>query len=210
MSRVAWPCLRGHVRKSLIYENMTKSSWACHPTTEQGRSAKRNLERKPTEWETRGPALPCQMFKTTRVDQDYDDADPCPRLQPCLLSIPRMIYADRGSFAGRFARLTRSPCSSQRIAEVWPCVASEPAGSTCSSPSPPWSGCAAHSQAPVQPSGEKHALLIGVHKYAKSSELRELHYTERGVDELAQVLRDGGYRPENLVLIRAGAEGEAG
>jgi hypothetical protein len=71
-------------------------------------------------------------------------------------------------------------------------------------------GVRAHSQAPVQPPGEKHALLIGVHKYAKSSELRALHYTDRDVDELAQVLRDGGYRPENIVLIRAGAEGEAG
>ena len=62
-------------------------------------------------------------------------------------------------------------------------------------------GVPAHSQAPVQPPGEKYALLVGVRKYAKSSELRELHYAERDMDELAQVLRDGGYRPENLVLM---------
>ena len=62
-------------------------------------------------------------------------------------------------------------------------------------------GVSAHSQAPVHPPGEKYALLVGVRKYAKSSELRELHYTERDMDELAQVLRDGGYRPENIVLM---------
>src|SRR5512135_2623397 len=61
-------------------------------------------------------------------------------------------------------------------------------------------GVPAHSQAPVQPPGEKYALLVGVRKYAKSSELRELHYTEHDMDVLAKVLHDGGYQPENLVL----------
>src|SRR3954451_5524752 len=59
-----------------------------------------------------------------------------------------------------------------------------------------------------QEPGEKYALLIGVRKYAKTSELRELHYPERDMEELAQVLRQGGYRPENVVLMTqtAGAE----
>src|SRR5438874_7448049 len=59
-----------------------------------------------------------------------------------------------------------------------------------------------------QEPGEKYALLVGVRKYAKTSELRELHYPERDMEELAAVLRDGGYRPENIVLMTqaAGAE----
>ncbi len=59
----------------------------------------------------------------------------------------------------------------------------------------------AHSQTPLRPPGEKYALLVGVRKYPKSSELRDLQYPERDMDELAQVLREGGYRPENIVLM---------
>ena len=59
-----------------------------------------------------------------------------------------------------------------------------------------------------QEPGEKYALLVGVRKYAKTSELRDLQYPERDMDDLAAVLREGGYRPENLVLMTqtAGAE----
>jgi formylglycine-generating enzyme required for sulfatase activity len=59
-----------------------------------------------------------------------------------------------------------------------------------------------------QEPGEKYALLAGVRKYARTSELRELNYPERDMEDLAAVLRDGGYRPENLVLMTqtAGAE----
>jgi formylglycine-generating enzyme required for sulfatase activity len=70
----------------------------------------------------------------------------------------------------------------------------------------------AHSEAPKpNPNGvpgEKYALLVAVHKYAKTSELRELHYPERDMDDLARVLRAGGYRPENVVLLTqtAGAD----
>ena len=53
----------------------------------------------------------------------------------------------------------------------------------------------------AQEPGERYALLVGVHKYSKTSELRELHYTERDMEELAGVLRAGGYMPENLVLM---------
>src|SRR5262245_32271543 len=60
----------------------------------------------------------------------------------------------------------------------------------------------------AQEPGEKYALLVGVRKYSKTSELRELNYPERDMEDLAAVLRDGGYRPENLVLMTqaAGAE----
>ena len=59
-----------------------------------------------------------------------------------------------------------------------------------------------------QEPGEKYALLVGVRKYGRTSELRELHYPERDMEDLAAVLRDGGYRPENIVLMTqtAGAE----
>src|SRR4051812_41644768 len=58
------------------------------------------------------------------------------------------------------------------------------------------------------PKGEGYALLVGVKKYDKSSELRPLQYAERDMVELAGVLRAGGYRPENIVLMTqaAGAE----
>src|SRR4051812_40818771 len=66
----------------------------------------------------------------------------------------------------------------------------------------------ARGQAPDAPKGEGYALLVGVKKYDKSSEMRPLRYTERDVVELAKVLRVGGYRPENIVLMTeaAGAE----
>ncbi len=59
----------------------------------------------------------------------------------------------------------------------------------------------AHGPGYAQEPGERYALLVGVRKYAKTSELRELHYTERDMEELAEVLRAGGYSPENLVLM---------
>ena len=59
----------------------------------------------------------------------------------------------------------------------------------------------ARSQTPFRPPGEKYALLVGVRKYPKSSELHDLQYPERDMEELAQVLRDGGYRLENIVLM---------
>ena len=52
-----------------------------------------------------------------------------------------------------------------------------------------------------QEPGEKYALLVGVRKYARTSELRDLNYPARDMEDLAAVLRDGGYRPENLVLM---------
>lgn len=69
-------------------------------------------------------------------------------------------------------------------------------------------GTESRAERPSKPRGEKYALLVAVRKYSKSSELRELHYTERDMEELAQVLRTGGYRPENVVLLTqtAGAE----
>src|ERR1700736_2015406 len=68
-----------------------------------------------------------------------------------------------------------------------------------------WTGVPAHSQPRGRELGEKYALLVGVRKYAKVSELRELAYTERDMDELAKVLRDGGYRRENIVLMTQAA-----
>jgi formylglycine-generating enzyme required for sulfatase activity len=52
-----------------------------------------------------------------------------------------------------------------------------------------------------QEPGEKYALLVGVSTYARTSELRKLQYPERDMEDLAAVLRDAGYRPENVVLM---------
>src|SRR5436190_6380274 len=51
-----------------------------------------------------------------------------------------------------------------------------------------------------KPLGEKYALLIGVRQYGEN-ELRPLQFAEADVVQLAQVLRDSGYRPENVVLL---------
>src|SRR4051794_31208839 len=59
----------------------------------------------------------------------------------------------------------------------------------------------AQAQSPRRQPGEKYAILVGVRKYDKSSELRELHSPERDMDELAKVLHEGGYQPENIVLM---------
>lgn len=51
-----------------------------------------------------------------------------------------------------------------------------------------------------KPLGEKYALLVGVRQYGEN-ELRPLAFAEADVVQLAQVLRDSGYRPENVVLL---------
>src|SRR5262249_29826125 len=51
-----------------------------------------------------------------------------------------------------------------------------------------------------KPLGEKYALLVGVRQYGEN-ELRPLQFAEADVVQLAQVLRDSGYRPENVVLL---------
>ena len=58
----------------------------------------------------------------------------------------------------------------------------------------------AHGPGYAQEPGEKSRSWWAC-EYAKTSELRELHYTERNMEELAEVLRAGGYSPENLVLM---------
>ena len=64
-------------------------------------------------------------------------------------------------------------------------------------------GASGFSQEP----GEKFALLVGVRKY-DPNELRSLPYSEADVTELAQVLKSGGYKPGNVVLMTqtAGAD----
>src|SRR5262245_37525521 len=60
----------------------------------------------------------------------------------------------------------------------------------------------------AQELGERCALIVGVHEYAKTRELRDLNYSDRDMKELGEALRDGGCRPENIVLMTqvAGAE----
>ena len=53
----------------------------------------------------------------------------------------------------------------------------------------------------TQLTGERYALLIGVKGYSKNSGLRPLNYTERDVDELADVLLQSGYRKENVLVM---------
>jgi TPR repeat protein/uncharacterized caspase-like protein len=50
------------------------------------------------------------------------------------------------------------------------------------------------------PRGDKYALLVGVRQY-ENNQLRNLKYAEPDVVALAEVLRDRGYRAENLVLM---------
>jgi tetratricopeptide (TPR) repeat protein len=50
------------------------------------------------------------------------------------------------------------------------------------------------------PRGEKYALLVGVRQY-NGGGLRNLHWTEDDMSGLAKVLRDNGYRPENIILM---------
>src|SRR5262245_21407314 len=58
-----------------------------------------------------------------------------------------------------------------------------------------------------KPLGEKYALLVGVRQYGEN-ELRPLQFAEADVVQLAQVLRDCGYRPENVVLLTQGRGAE--
>jgi C-terminal peptidase prc len=57
------------------------------------------------------------------------------------------------------------------------------------------------------PAGEKYALLVGVRVYDKN-ELRSLQFTDADMEDLAAVLKEQGYRPENVVVMtqRHGAE----
>src|SRR5262245_56937221 len=51
-----------------------------------------------------------------------------------------------------------------------------------------------------KPLGEKYALLVGVRQYG-DNELRPLQFAEADVVQLAQVLRDSGFRTEIVVLL---------
>jgi tetratricopeptide (TPR) repeat protein len=62
--------------------------------------------------------------------------------------------------------------------------------------------------AAVAPAGERYALLVGVRSYSKTKELRPLPYAEADVTDLAAVLREVGYRPENVVLMTQKAVAE--
>ena len=55
--------------------------------------------------------------------------------------------------------------------------------------------------ADAPPRGESYALLVGVQKYSEAKELRPLPYSERDVTELARLLRDSGYKADNVVLM---------
>ncbi len=48
--------------------------------------------------------------------------------------------------------------------------------------------------------GKRYALLVAVQQY-DSPDLDDLSFTEADAEDLAKVLRDGGYRPENVVLM---------
>ena len=63
----------------------------------------------------------------------------------------------------------------------------------------------ASAQAPKAGSGEKYALLVGVREY-DPNELRGLPYSEPDVVELAQVLKDAGYRRVVLMTQAEGAK----
>ncbi len=49
--------------------------------------------------------------------------------------------------------------------------------------------------------GERYALLVAVRDYHKASGLRPLTYTQDDVTAMADLLRQAGYRPENVVLM---------
>lgn len=49
--------------------------------------------------------------------------------------------------------------------------------------------------------GQKYALLVGVRNYGQSSQLRKLQYTENDIEDLADVLRDKGFRKENVMTM---------
>ena len=68
-----------------------------------------------------------------------------------------------------------------------------------------WAAFVAAARADDKPKGERYALLVGVRQYSEAKELRPLPYAENDVTELAQVLRDGGYQPDNVVLMTQAA-----
>jgi tetratricopeptide (TPR) repeat protein len=57
--------------------------------------------------------------------------------------------------------------------------------------------------------GERYALLVGVRQY-NPDQLRPLPFAEADVVELARVLRDSGYQPENLTLMTQTVAARAG
>lgn len=71
----------------------------------------------------------------------------------------------------------------------------------------PWTLCIAmvalvcgHAVAGDSPRGEKYALLVGVTNY-NPNELRNLKFADKDVTALAEVLKSGGCRPENIRLM---------
>jgi formylglycine-generating enzyme required for sulfatase activity len=56
-------------------------------------------------------------------------------------------------------------------------------------------------------SGEKYALLVGIRKYSPN-QLKDLPFAENDVVELAKVLRQHGYREENVVVLSNSAGSE--
>ena len=56
------------------------------------------------------------------------------------------------------------------------------------------------------PRGEKYALLVGVTRYV-SKDLRPLPYSEHDVTDLARVLRESGYKADNVVVMSPTAGG---
>jgi formylglycine-generating enzyme required for sulfatase activity len=54
-------------------------------------------------------------------------------------------------------------------------------------------------------SGRRYALLVGVRNY-KKDQLKSLKYTENDVNDLAQVLRDAGYKRVVLLTQKEGAD----
>ncbi len=49
--------------------------------------------------------------------------------------------------------------------------------------------------------GKKLALLVGVDKYRRGIGFRPLPYTERDVEQLAEMLIESGYRPEHVRVL---------
>jgi formylglycine-generating enzyme required for sulfatase activity len=53
----------------------------------------------------------------------------------------------------------------------------------------------------AQETGKKLALLVGIDKYPSGSGFSSLPFPQRDVDQLAQLLRDSGYRPEHVRVL---------
>ena len=54
---------------------------------------------------------------------------------------------------------------------------------------------------PAQETGKKLALLVGVDEYSSDSGFSSLPFPTRDIDQLAQFLRDSGYRPEHVRVL---------